>query len=182
MAASRVVASAANAVRRTPRRPDAVQWPEVQVQHAGARQPSPSRQQLALWAHAALGRAAAGREISVLLVGARRSQQLNQRYRGKDVPTNVLSFPAPVLHARAATGAGAAAAGLGDLVICPSVLRAEARAQGKRVRDHWAHLFVHGVLHLVGFDHERDDEARRMERREIRVLRGLGIANPYRSN
>jgi probable rRNA maturation factor len=162
--------------------------PDVQVQHAGARQVAPSRLQLARWAHAALGKVAAGREISVLLVSSARSQQLNQRYRGKNVPTNVLSFPVPATGARPASAERATratstpAAALGDLVICPSVLRAEARAQQKTVRDHWAHLFVHGLLHLVGFDHERDDEAQRMERREIRILRGLGIANPYRSH
>jgi probable rRNA maturation factor len=70
---------------------------------------------------------------------------------------------------------------LGELVICPAVLRDEARAQHKSARAHWAHMVVHGVLHLVGYDHELPDEARRMERREIRTLRRLGIANPYRS-
>ena len=155
--------------------------PDVQVQHAGARQPAPSRLQLSRWAHAALGKIAAGREISVLLVSPARSRQLNQRYRGKNAPTNVLSFPAPVVPLHVTRRATTAAVGLGDLVICPSVLRTEARAQQKSVRDHWAHLFVHGLLHLAGFDHEHDDEAQRMERREIRILRGLGIANPYRS-
>jgi probable rRNA maturation factor len=67
-------------------------------------------------------------------------------------------------------------------VICPRVLEREAREQGKSLRAHWAHLFVHGVLHLAGLDHERAADARRMERREIRVLRKLGIANPYRSH
>ncbi len=87
----------------------------------------------------------------------------------RDKPTNVLSFPA--------TGETRRQAGLlGDLVICPAVLRAEARAQGKRLAAHWAHLVVHGVLHLVGFDHERDEDAQRMQRREIRVLRELGFA------
>jgi probable rRNA maturation factor len=162
--------------------------PDVQIQHAGARQAAPSRLQLARWAQAALGKLAVGREISVLLVSPARSRQLNQRYRGKNAPTNVLSFPAPATRARPASSGGTArvtplpAAALGDLVICPSVLRTEARVQQKTVRDHWAHLFVHGLLHLVGFDHERDDEAQRMERREIRILRGLGIANPYRSH
>jgi probable rRNA maturation factor len=109
----------------------------------------------------------------VSLVGAARSRSLNARYRGRDHATNVLSFPAPP--------AGAGRAGLlGDLVICPAVLRAEARAQHKSARAHWAHLVVHGVLHLAGYDHERADQARRMEGREVRVLRGLGIANPYR--
>ena len=68
---------------------------------------------------------------------------------------------------------------LGDVVICPAVLRREAREQGKAERAHWAHLVVHGTLHLAGYDHEQDDDARRMERREIAVLRALGFDNPY---
>jgi probable rRNA maturation factor len=70
---------------------------------------------------------------------------------------------------------------IGELIICPRVLRAEALAQDKPVRAHWAHLVVHGALHLLGYDHERSADARRMERREIAVLRRLGFANPYRS-
>jgi probable rRNA maturation factor len=69
---------------------------------------------------------------------------------------------------------------LGDLVICARLLRTEARAQAKTLRAHWAHLIVHGALHLIGYDHERDADARRMQRREIAVLRRLGFANPYR--
>jgi probable rRNA maturation factor len=87
----------------------------------------------------------------------------------------VLSFAAP----RQPTGA--ATRPLGDLVICAPVLRTEARAQAKTLRAHWAHLVVHGALHLIGYDHAQAGEARRMERREIRVLRALGFANPYRS-
>ena len=133
----------------------------------------PAARDLRLWAGAALGARARGREISVSLVGPARSRALNAHYRGRDHATNVLSFPAPP--------AAAGSAGLlGDLVICPAVLRAEARAQHKSARAHWAHLVVHGVLHLAGYDHERADQARRMERREVRVLRGLGVANPYR--
>ncbi|HEY1723785.1 MAG TPA: rRNA maturation RNase YbeY [Steroidobacteraceae bacterium] len=134
----------------------------------------PGARDLRRWAAAALGARAGGREISVLLVGPARSRRLNARYRGRDRPTNVLSFPAP--------GAVQAAGLLGDLVICPAVLRAEARAQRKSARAHWAHLVVHGVLHLAGYDHEKERDARRMERREIRVLRALGIANPYRAS
>jgi probable rRNA maturation factor len=133
----------------------------------------PGRAELAAWARAALGRQARG-ELSVRIVGPRESRTLNARYRRRDKPTNVLSFPA-------AAARDLASQPLGDLVICPAVLRAEARAQGKSMRAHWAHLVVHGTLHLVGYDHERARDAARMERREIAVLRGLGFDNPYRS-
>jgi probable rRNA maturation factor len=135
----------------------------------------PRPAQLHAWVSAALGRAAAGRELSVLLAGPARSRALNARYRGLDHATNVLSFPA---------GAHVSERGpmLGELVICPAVLRAEARAQSKSARAHWAHLVVHGALHLIGYDHERSAAAQRMERREIRTLRRLGFANPYRSD
>jgi probable rRNA maturation factor len=133
---------------------------------------TPPARDFRLWADTVLGRYASGREISVLLVGERRSRTLNARYRGRDNSTNVLSFPAPPLAARS-SGL------LGDLVICPAVLRAEAREQDKDVRAHWAHMVVHGMLHLLGYDHQRERDAQRMERREVRVLRRLGIANPY---
>ncbi|HEY2417478.1 MAG TPA: rRNA maturation RNase YbeY [Steroidobacteraceae bacterium] len=133
----------------------------------------PPARDLQGWAAAALGRRAAGRELSVLLAGRARSRALNARYRGRDHATNVLSFPA--------SPAAAAPSGvLGELVICPAVLRQEARAQRKSARAHWAHMVVHGVLHLMGYDHERPADAQRMERREIRALRQLGFANPYR--
>ena len=132
----------------------------------------PPARDFRLWADTVLGGAATRREISVLLVGERRSRTLNARYRGRDKSTNVLSFPVPQVTTRSA---GA----LGDLVICPAVLRVEAREQRKDVRAHWAHMVVHGLLHLLGYDHERERDAQRMERREVRVLRRLGIANPY---
>jgi probable rRNA maturation factor len=137
---------------------------------------APSRADIAAWASTALGRKAAGRELAVSVVGPRESRRLNARYRGRDKATNVLSFPAPDLPA------GSDQLPLGDLVICPDVLRAEAREQGKSLRAHWAHLVVHGALHLIGYDHLRPSEASRMERREIAVLRRLGFPNPYRSS
>jgi probable rRNA maturation factor len=139
---------------------------------------SPARRDLAHWASAALGRSGVGRELGVYVVGSAESARLNARYRGRDKPTNVLSFPAAPLPG--ATRGGTKLP-LGELVICPRVLRGEARAQQKTLRAHWAHLVVHGALHLVGYDHERAADARRMERREIAVLRRLGFANPYRS-
>ena len=138
---------------------------------------SPTRCDLAHWASAALGRGGRGREVGVCTVGAAESARLNARFRGRDTPTNVLSFPA--LHLPSA--ADGAPRPLGELVICPRVLRSEAHAQDKTLRAHWAHLVVHGTLHLAGYDHARAADARRMERREIAVLRRLGFANPYRS-
>ena len=137
---------------------------------------SPRRADLARWASAALGRRAAGAELGVRVVSPAESRRLNARYRGRNQPTNVLSFAPPAMPAGAPGGARA----LGDLVICPRVLRGEARAQAKTLRAHWAHLVVHGTLHLIGYDHRRAADARRMERREIAVLRRLGFANPYR--
>ena len=128
---------------------------------------APRRGDIATWAGMAIGPRAAGGELGVRVVGSAESRRLNARYRGRDKPTNVLSFQ----------GVGKI---LGDLVICAQVVRAEARAQGKPLEAHWAHLVVHGALHLVGYDHERATEAKRMERREIAVLRRLGFANPYR--
>jgi probable rRNA maturation factor len=137
---------------------------------------SPSAQLIRTWACAALGRRARGRELAVRLVGARESRRLNARYRGRNHATNVLSFG---VHAPA-WPKGHSHAPLGDLVICPRIVRQEARLQRKTLRAHWAHLVVHGTLHLVGYDHEHPGEAQRMERREIAVLRRLGFANPYR--
>jgi probable rRNA maturation factor len=135
---------------------------------------APSRRSLASWASAALGARGNGRELALKVVSAAQMRVLNRRYRGKDKPTNVLAFPAADMP-------GVKPAPLGDVVICPSVLRQEAQAQGKSERSHWAHLVVHGALHLVGYDHERGPaDARRMERREARVLRAMGFPHPYR--
>ena len=136
---------------------------------------APPRADIANWAIQALGRRAAGRELGVRVVGPTESRRLNARFRGRDKPTNVLSFPASELPAGPERP-------LGDLVICPAVLRVEARAQRKSLRAHWAHLVVHGTLHLAGYDHESPADANRMERREIAVLRRLGFPNPYRSS
>ena len=139
-----------------------------------ARARAPAPRLIARWAAAALGAQGHGCEMAMQVVSAPRMRQLNRRYRGKDRPTNVLAFPAgPSPDVRPCP--------LGDVVICPAVLRREARAQGKSEAAHWAHLVVHGSLHLAGFDHEGSEtEAARMERREISVLRKLGFANPYR--
>jgi probable rRNA maturation factor len=138
---------------------------------------SPPAGELRAWTQAALGRRARGTQLALRVVGTTESRRLNAHYRGKDAATNVLSFPAAQLPPMMGGGVNP----LGDLVICARVLRREARIQGKSLRAHWAHLVVHGALHLIGYDHERARDARRMERREISVLKRLGFANPYRS-
>lgn len=114
-------------------------------------------------------------EMVVRIVDAAESQALNRDFRGKDKPTNVLSFPfeAPpvVLEGEADY--------LGDLVICQAVVEQEAKAQQKPVAHHWAHMIIHGVLHLQGYDHIHDDEATEMETLEVTILAGLGIPDPY---
>jgi probable rRNA maturation factor len=133
------------------------------------------------WAAAALAGGAGGGEVTIVLAGDALVHRLNRDFRGKDKPTNVLSFPA------GAGPAGSPPAGsdpapeqpLGDIVIALETTRAEARAAGKTLADHLAHLVIHGVLHLLGHDHERSGPARRMERLEVRLLAQFGIADPY---
>ena len=140
--------------------------------HIPPRSRAPSARLMARWAAAALGTRGAGHEMAVQVVSPARMRVLNKRYRGKDKPTNVLAFPAQD------TGQ-VRPKPLGDVVICAAVLRREARAQRKSETAHWAHLVIHGTLHLAGYDHEDEADARRMERREIALLRRLGYDNPY---
>jgi probable rRNA maturation factor len=141
----------------------------------GTRAWAPARSRMNSWAAAALGRRGEGREIAVRVVAPRESRALNKLWRGKDKPTNVLSFPAP----KHGVPEGVSQP-LGDLVICAKVVREEAVRDGKPVEAHWAHMIVHGSLHLAGYDHELGRRERlRMERREISVLKRFGIGNPY---
>jgi probable rRNA maturation factor len=114
--------------------------------------------------------------VTLRIVDEEEAQVLNRTYRGRDYATNVLSFPAETMLPVEAL---ADEAELGDIVICAPVVRAEAQAQGKALRAHWAHLVIHGTLHLLGYDHEVDAEAERMEARERAVLAGLGYPDPY---
>jgi len=148
---------------------------EVDVSYAALHPWVPRRAQFAAWAAAALRGAAHVAKhavVTVRVVGAARSRTLNARYRRKHRPTNVLSF----------TGPGMSPDGrnyLGELVICAPVVAREAEEQGKTAESHWAHMTVHGTLHLLGFDHERASEARKMTATEIQILDRLGFSNPY---
>lgn len=147
---------------------------DIGVSYATPRRGVPSATSFRRWVDAAL--LGAGRDrassLAIRIVGAREGRALNHRYRGKDHATNVLSFTAEVPP-------GVESPLLGDIVICAPVVAREARAQDKRQHDHYAHLTVHGVLHLLGYDHQDDSGARRMEALERKVLASLGIADPY---
>jgi probable rRNA maturation factor len=155
----------------------------VAVQFASRRPWVPSGAALSRWASAAHARSARRRRVDasgtpsvqlcIRVVGSAESRRLNRDYRGRDYPTNVLSFPA---DPRLRRSAGL----LGDLVVCAPVVAREAREQRKARAAHWAHMIVHGVLHLHGLDHEEPRAARRMERREVEILAGFGYQDPYR--
>jgi probable rRNA maturation factor len=137
----------------------------LSVQYACNREGLPLRTDFVRWARAAL---VGGGEITIRLVDADEGLELNNEYRGKDYATNVLSFPydtEPVV--------------MGDLVICPSVVAREAAEQKKPLDAHYAHLTVHGMLHLQGWDHDNDDDAEAMENEEKEILAALGYPDPY---
>ncbi len=150
--------------------------PDVTVTYAAARKGVPSSASFRKWVTAALADRDAPAEMAIRIVGADEGRELNRTYRGKDYATNVLSFPA---ESPEGLPEDVELPLLGDLVICAEVVAREAAEQGKRPADHWAHLTVHGTLHLLGGDHEADDEAEAMEAREREILARLGIADPY---
>jgi probable rRNA maturation factor len=135
------------------------------IQRASRAAHIPADATLRRWSRAALSRAA---DVTIRYVAEAEGRRLNREYRGRDYATNVLTF-----------GYASAPRLAGDVVICVPVVAREARAQGKPVAAHHAHLLVHGLLHLQGFDHERPADARRMEARERAILGRLGFADPY---
>ena len=135
------------------------------VQYGVASTALPAPAALRRWARAAAEGAAT---VTLRFVGKREGQTLNAHFRGKEYATNVLAF--------AYDGSARIE---GDIVLCAPVVRAEARAQGKTLADHCAHLVVHGMLHLQGYDHDTVRAARTMEAREITILAALGVADPY---
>ena len=134
----------------------------------------PSQENFQQWVTAALTPFMPQAELTIRLVDKEESQQLNHVYRQKDKPTNVLSFPfeTPVTLDIPL---------LGDLVICKDVVEQEAQQQNKTLAAHWAHMVVHGCLHLLGYDHLADDEAQEMETLETDIMHSLGFNDPYQS-
>jgi probable rRNA maturation factor len=146
----------------------------VDVQVASSADNVPREQEIQSWADAALEELADDGEppdLCVRVVDEDESQSLNSRFRNIDKPTNVLSFSAQV----DVPGENI----LGDVVICAPVVSAEATQQGKCLSDHYAHMVIHGVLHLKGYDHIRQNEAERMETLEIEILERVGVSDPY---
>ena len=150
--------------------------PIVDIQNVSKHKTTPSREQFEKWVAAAINHIEVptdAKEVTIRIVDQDESQSLNSQYRGKDKPTNVLSFPfeaPPQVELNL----------LGDLVICAPLVEHEAREQSKEELKHWAHLTIHGILHLLGYDHIDDDEAEEMEQLEADILSALGISNPYK--
>ncbi|SQD80005.1 rRNA maturation RNase YbeY [Moritella yayanosii] len=132
----------------------------------------PTEAQLATWLHAVVKRFQDSAEVTIRIVDNAESQQLNNDYRGKDKPTNVLSFPFEVPE-------GIELDLLGDLIICKQVVEREAKEQQKPLTAHWAHMVLHGTLHLLGYDHIIDKEAEEMEGLETEIMLELEFEDPY---
>jgi probable rRNA maturation factor len=151
---------------------------DVSVGYALPRTGLPAAVSFRRWVAAALDGRIREADLAIRLVDAKEGRALNRHYRGKDYATNVLSFPADVAEG-VKLPKGVKMPLLGDLVICAPVVAKEAREQGKPLNAHYAHLTVHGALHLLGWDHEDECDAECMEKLEREILAGLGIDDPY---
>lgn len=151
---------------------------EVSVSYALPRAGLPAAVSFRRWVAAALEGRIREADLAVRIVGEKEGRALNRHYRGKDYATNVLSFPADIAEG-VKMPKGVKMPLLGDLVICAPVVAREASEQQKALNAHYAHLTVHGTLHLLGWDHEDEREAECMEQLEREILAGLGIADPY---
>jgi probable rRNA maturation factor len=144
----------------------------VDIQMASASEEAPDPQSIVRWVGAAIGNQRESTELSVRIVDAEEGQALNEQFRGSTGATNVLSFPfenespepLPLI---------------GDIVICAPVVAKEAREQNKALNAHWAHMMIHGVLHLLGYDHQNENDANLMESLETEIMQGLGFPPPY---
>jgi probable rRNA maturation factor len=146
----------------------------ITVQYAADKKLAPAKTQICKWAEQALAGHTDKTDVTIRIVDSNEMATLNSTYRKKSGPTNVLSFPIDLPDEVLST-----CPFLGDIVICAEVVNREAAEQHKSQQSHWAHMVVHGIFHLLGYDHEKDDEADKMEAMEIAVMRKLGFANPY---
>ncbi len=147
----------------------------IEIQKASVLKSIPEDDLMIKWAEHALDKQHQQAEITVRIVDEDEGLALNKTWRKKNYATNVLSFPVGELLEQAPNL-------LGDIVVCAPVVEQEARDQGKNFDAHWAHLIVHGVLHLQGYDHVTDKQAGEMESLEIQILKNIGYANPYEKN
>ncbi len=143
---------------------------DITVQFATAEAAVPAENQILQWAGCALAQDDIGGEVTIRITDENEMQALNNRWRNIDNPTNVLSFP---LHE-------AGCPLFGDIVVCAPVVRREATEQAKALNAHWAHMIIHGILHLMGYDHSETREAKVMEAKETTLMQELGFPDPYR--
>lgn len=145
---------------------------KIVLQDSAKQSGVPSKEQFQIWVAEALVTPSPAKEITIRIVNAEESAALNHTYRNKSGPTNVLSFvysPIP----------GEKVSSLGDIVICAELVKKEAAAEKKPLLAHWAHLTIHGALHLQGYDHQEESAAHEMETLETRILGELGFSDPY---
>jgi len=149
---------------------------QLEVQRIADAAFSPNDDEFQVWVEQALADYQRDAEVVIRIVDTQEMTALNTQYRGKKGGTNILSFPFELPDEVEGIDL------LGDLVVCAEVLEQEAEAQGKPLKAHWTHIIIHGVLHLLGYDHINEKDAREMESKEIDILQGLNIDNPYQEN
>lgn len=145
---------------------------KVNIQRSSKSPHTPTNQKIRKWVETALAGKRRRSEVTLRIVNIKESQQLNEKWLRKKGPTNVLSFPAD-------NSGISGHKQLGDIILCAPVISREAAQQGKSLVAHWAHMVIHGTLHLIGYDHIKPAEIRKMENLEIKILASLGYANPY---
>ncbi|MDG2018087.1 MAG: rRNA maturation RNase YbeY [Porticoccaceae bacterium] len=144
----------------------------LDIQMASSSEDAPDEQSIKRWVSVAVGSKTGDTELSVRIVDEQEGQALNEKYRGANGPTNVLSFPFDAQIPEPLPL-------IGDIVICAPVVAREAKQQNKDLKAHWAHMIIHGVLHLLGYDHQNDSEAVIMETLETDIMQNLGFPPPY---
>lgn len=146
----------------------------IHLQNVAREKHIPPDKMLRRWTLAALEQYLHSGEVTLRIVNANEIQLLNRQYRHQDKPTNVLAFPFVPFD-----NIGIGKVIIGDVVICATIVNAEAKQQNKSQDQHWAHIIIHGMLHLLGYKHDKEDDAKQMESLEIKLLQQFGYTNPY---